>query len=222
MDTPLSTGTVGAAARYAEPDNTDISEGRQARSGFRRAFGAFVSALGGIVVAAIVALVLALTLVPAVGGGHTLTVLSGSMVPALPVGSVVVDRPIPAASLQVGDVVTYATTDEVSGAPILITHRIVAIHAGATATVFTTKGDANNVADDRPVAASQIRGKLWYHIPYIGTVRNVVDSRNGLLLIGGVVLLVGAIWMLYRLFRPERDATDVAPRHRGSGGRRRA
>ncbi|MGH3494361.1 MAG: signal peptidase I [Sciscionella sp.] len=183
------------------------------RSATRRVLGVLASLLGGLIVAVIAAVALALTLVPAIGGGHTLTVLSGSMVPALPVGSVVVDRPAPSASLRTGDVVTYATTDEVSGRPILITHRIVAIHRSAQGTTFTTKGDANNVADNRPVAASQIRGKLWYHIPYIGTARNVLANRTGLLLLGGAIVLIGASVFLRRLFRSDStaDTPDAEP-----------
>jgi signal peptidase len=166
--------------------------------------------LGGLVsliVAGIVALAVVLTVVPAVAGGHTLTVLSGSMVPRLPVGSVVVDKPVKANSLAVGDIVTYRTASSTKP-NILVTHRITAIKHKKGGPVFTTKGDANNVADAKPVHASQIRGKLWYDVPYIGTARNFLGSRAGLLMIGSAVVLVAAIWFLVRLNRPSRSAGD--------------
>ena len=89
-----------------------------------------------------------------------------------------VDRPVAADSLRVGDVITYATTDQVSGALILITHRIVEIGSGSGGPTFITKGDANNAADDRPVEAAQVRGKVWYHVPYIGVVRTSCSPRG--------------------------------------------
>jgi signal peptidase len=180
------------------------------RSWARTALGWLVATVSGLAVAAIVALAVALTLVPAVAGGHTLTVLSGSMVPRLPVGSVVVDRPVDPSSLQVGEIVTYHTKNDDPAFPdALVTHRIVDVKATQDGPVFTTKGDANNVADKQPVQASQIRGELWYDVPYIGTARNFLATKAGLMMIGGAVVLIAAIWFLYRLFRPS-DATEKA------------
>jgi signal peptidase len=177
------------------------------RSWPRRMFGWLVGTVASLVVAAIVALAVGLTLVPAVAGAHTLTVLSGSMVPRLPVGSVVVDKPVEPSSLQVGDIVTYRTESDDPAFPnALVTHRVVAKKPGARGPVFTTKGDANNVADREPVQASQIRGKLWYDVPYVGTARNFLTTRAGLTMIGAAIVLIAAIWFLVRLFRPsEKD-----------------
>ena len=96
----------------------------------RRWLGRLVALVATLAVVGIAALAVALTAVPAVVGGHALTVLSGSMVPEFAPGAMVVDKPARASSLRVGDVITYATTDEVSGAPIFITHRIVEVAVG--------------------------------------------------------------------------------------------
>lgn len=180
----------------------------------RHVLGVVASWLGGLIAAAVVALALALTVVPAVAGGHTLTVLSGSMVPALPVGSVVVDRPQPADSLRVGDIVTYSTTAPTSGKAELVTHRIVAIDTSHGSPVFTTRGDANNVADARPVAADQVRGKVWYHVPYIGTARNVLLTKGTALIAGAAVLFIAGIWILRRVWRPKSTAANTGERGR--------
>lgn len=172
------------------------------RGGTRHLIGVLLSWCCGLVAAAIVALAVALTAVPAIAGGHTLTVLSGSMTPALPVGSVVVDRPEPVGSLRVGDIVTYTTTGG-SGDPVLITHRIVAVQHGSGSPVFTTKGDANDVADRQPVRAEQIRGEVWYHVPYVGTVRDILLSKGTVLIaVAGVLFALGG-WMLWRVWRRE-------------------
>ena len=71
-------------------------------------------------------------------------------------------------ALRVGDLVTYASNDELSGVGIDLTHRIIGIRQTASGPVCTTKGDANNVADDRPVSGSAIIGTVWFHVPYVG------------------------------------------------------
>lgn len=161
-----------------------------------------ITAISTLAVMAIVALAVCLTAVPAIAGGHTLTVLSGSMVPRLPVGSVVVDRPVNPESLRVGDIVTYSLGKN------LITHRVVAIKRDANGPVFTTKGDANDSADSEPVHASQIRGEFWYDVPYIGIVRSFLISTAGLMAVGGAVLLLLAVWALVRLNRPSEPGAD--------------
>ena len=192
-------------------------------SAARRVLGVLAALVSSMIVLGIVAVAVALSLVPAIGGGHTLTVLSGSMAPSIPAGSVVIDRAAPARSLQVGDVVTYATTDEVSGVHILITHRIIALRAGSTGTQFITKGDANNTADDRAVGSSQIRGKVWYHVPYIGIARNFLLTKGALLIIGGAAALIGALWVLRQVIRSDPEPpSDATPPTASSGksGRR--
>lgn len=175
----------------------------------RRVFGRLITITSTLAVAAIVAIAISLTVVPALAGAHTLTVLSGSMVPRLPVGSVVVDRPVDVETLQVGDIVTYETADSSPDPGVLVTHRIIAKdNKGAHSPVFTTKGDANQTADQLPVHASQIRGELWYDVPYIGTVRSFLLAPSGLLMIGSAALLIVAIWFLSRLVRPSRTAGD--------------
>ena len=215
--------TTPPAAAAAEGDDSQDSAGgvEPRRAGaIRRWLGRLVSLVASLAVVGIAALAVALTAVPAVVGGHTLTVLSGSMVPEFAPGAVVVDKPATASSLRVGDVITYATTDEVSGAPIFITHRIVEIRSDAGTRTFITQGDANNAADTRPVEASQVRGKVWYSVPYVGTARNFLLAKGAGLILAGAVGLIAALWFLVRLFRSPNAAapTDNPTR----GGRHRA
>src|SRR5699024_9486081 len=155
----------------------------------------FVRAVAGLTVAGILALAVALTLVPAVVGGHTATVLSGSMAPRLPVGSVLVDKPVKAGSLETGDIITYVSENS------LVTHRIVRIRHTEDGPAFITQGDANDTPDREPVQPAQIRGELWYHVPYIGTVRDALTSPSGLVMAGSGVVLLTAVRFLVRLHR---------------------
>jgi signal peptidase I len=150
-----------------------------------------------IAFAALVLLILAvLVVLPRVTHGAALTVLTGSMQPALPVGSVVIERPADAGALQVGDIVTY---QQAPGQSVYITHRIAAIDTSTSPAMFTFKGDANPVVDQVPVPATAIRGKVWFDIPYIGRLRpeSVASGvRSGGLLLGVLGLGCYSIFQL--------------------------
>jgi len=106
-------------------------------------------------VTAIAALV-ALGAGPLAGWYRTLTVLSGSMKPGIPVGSVVVDTPEAPSAIAVGQVITYQI-------PVLdhrvVSHRVVAVLSGGDQPVFQTKGDANDAPD--PWTAQSDGSALW-------------------------------------------------------------
>jgi signal peptidase len=142
------------------------------------------------VLALIVGAIAVLIVIPRATHGVALTVLTGSMTPDIPVGSVVLDRPVDTRTLKVGDIATY---QKGSGADAeYITHRIVKINTSGSQTTFTFKGDANNTPDLDPVPATAIRGEVWFHVPYLGSIRDFIGSMLGrLLVIGVVVVLLG-------------------------------
>lgn len=175
------------------------------------------STVVGLCVTATVGLAGALAVVPAVAGGHTLTVLSGSMEPAIGVGSVVVVLPVDARDVSVGEIVTYASTDPVTGNDTLVTHRVTGIERIDGQPVFTTGGDANAVADARPVAAEQLRGRVWYHLPWVGTVRDAVFTKTGAMYaVSGVLLIIG-LRLLYAVGRSASAETPARERRRARG-----
>ena len=188
--------------------------------GLRRWLARLVSLAATLAVIGLAGLAVALTVVPALVGGHTMTVLSGSMVPEFSPGAMVVDRPADASTLGVGDVITYATTDQVTGEPILITHRIVEVRSGGAGPIFITQGDATRSPDDRPVDASQVRGEVWYSIPYIGWARNFLLAQGAPLIIGGAVGLIGSVWFLLHLLGSGTEAPKSPAAGRTSGRHR--
>lgn len=142
-----------------------------------------------LLVAGLVVVILGLTvLLPAVGGGTAYTVLTGSMEPSLPPGTVVVVRPADADSIRVGDVVTYQID---SGSPTVATHRVVGVSIGGDGERrFATQGDANGAPDPVAVRPVQVRGVLWYSVPYVGYPARVVDGDIRRLVLGGSVLVL--------------------------------
>lgn len=123
-------------------------------------------------------------LVPVAVHGAALAVRSGSMAPALGVGDLVVVRPVAAASLRVGDIATYR-----SAGGALITHRIVAVAGAGSERSFTFRGDANPAPDPQPVPAADVLGRMWFSLPYLGTVRERLAALRTPIVVGAVVAL---------------------------------
>ena len=90
-----------------------------------------------------------------------LVVRSGSMAPSMPVGSLVLTRPVAADQVEPGDVVSVVRTDGRR-----ITHRVVAAEGSGALRRLTTQGDANAAPDPESVTA--------------GTVERVVLTAPGL------------------------------------------
>jgi signal peptidase len=163
-----------------------------------------------LLLAVIVASLVLLTVVPRVMNGAALNVLTGSMRPGIPPGSIVIDRAVDTRTLRVGDVVTYQVAP---GKAEYITHRIVAINSNTTPVTFTTKGDANRGPDVNPVPATAIRGEMAFHLPFLGAIRDSIQSagaRSTALVAVLVALGLYAIFQLVSALRERRQATDAA------------
>lgn len=163
--------------------------------------------------------VLALTIViPRLTGSTPYTVLTSSMEPTYPPGTLIVVKRQDPQSLQVGDAITYQWE---SGKPEVVTHRIVTAQRTSKGDLrFTTKGDNNSAPDPRPVVPEQVRGKVWYSVPYVGYVNNFITGKQRSVLLVVVVggLLVYAVAMFVSAGRdkdrkgrqePITDATTV-------------
>jgi len=146
---------------------------------------------------ALVVLVGALVIiVPNLTGSMPLTVLTSSMEPGLPPGTLIVVKPIEPEKIAVGDVITYQIE---SGKAGVITHRVIGItNSSDGSRTFTLKGDNNDVADELQVLPVQVQGKLWYSVPWIGYVSNFVNgsAKTWLIPIIAIALFVYAGFMI--------------------------
>lgn len=143
-----------------------------------------------VLLLATLALLTGTVILPKVTGATPYTVLTGSMRPGMPPGSLVVTRPVEAADLKVGDAITFQIRP---GEPEVVTHRITAVaRTLGGETLFTTQGDANPVSDENPVKAGQIRGVVWYSLPLLGYVNSWLTGEQHLWAVGiAVALLLG-------------------------------
>lgn len=153
---------------------------------------------------------LAVVVVPRVSGATPYTVLTGSMQPTYPPGTLIVVKKVPTDELAVGTVVTYQLE---TGKASVVTHRIVAVNRNTRGeTLFTTKGDANGAPDIKQVQPAQIRGKLWYSVPYLGRASSMISGTQHMILLVAAVsmLLLYAGVMFYKGHRESRRERQQA------------
>ncbi|WP_254066261.1 signal peptidase I [Curtobacterium sp. VKM Ac-2852] len=192
------------------------------RTGWRAVVHAVVLGLSTGLLLLVAALAVVLIVVPKATGSMPLTVLTQSMEPTLPPGTLLVVRPTPIDDIRVGDVVTYQI---VSGQPAVVSHRVVSVSSSSDGErTFVLKGDNNAEADPAPVTAVQIRGVVWYSVPEIGIVNQVVNGSRSWLIpaVAGVLLTYGAVMMAAGFVSAARRRRDGTSRARTSRGRRSA
>lgn len=160
-----------------------------------------ISAAFLILISAVAILVV---VVPHLVGGTALTVLTNSMAPRFPPGTLIVIKPTPIDEISIGSVLTYQIE---SGKPAVISHRVIERRITENGDVtFITKGDNNTDADPNPVTAIQVKGTLWFAIPGLGWVNNAVNGEaRGIIvpIVAGLLFAYGA-WTLVSSVRERR------------------
>jgi len=141
--------------------------------------------------------------VPNVVGMHSFVVMSGSMTPTLKVGDIVVDRPIAAADVRIGDIITFKDP----ALNRLVTHRVHRLRMENGRIDIETKGDRNNSVEDSSVGTDGRVGLVIYRVPKIGYVLAWTRSRQGRLLLVLLVLVIG-IYEIVHIWRPKPDSAQ--------------
>ena len=103
-------------------------------------------------------------------------VYTGSMEPAIPVGSVVVIKPVDPENLKIGDIICFKLSES---AITSVTHRIFNI----TDEGFITKGDANEDPDQWIFKRENVIGKVILTVPFIGYIGYFVRTPIGFILL---------------------------------------
>jgi len=169
--------------------------------------------LSGAVLVFVILLAALLIVVPKVAGATPLTILTSSMEPGLPPGTLIYVLPIAPEAVGVGDVITYQIR---SGYPDLITHRVISVSSSEDGeTSFILQGD-NNGAPDQPIKPEQIQARLWYAVPYMGFVNSTVNGENrawiipviaaGLIAYAAFLIIAGVVGAVGKRTRKRRRA----------------
>jgi len=131
--------------------------------------------------------------VPSFLGYKPFIVLSNSMVPAIQIGDLVLDKTVDTDTLAVGDIISFR-----EGPTTVITHRIVAINESGGVRQFTTRGDNNNTDDSNPVIKNDVEGKLIASIHNVGNAALFMQTKPGMLIFIVLPLVLLACFELFR------------------------
>lgn len=142
----------------------------------RRAVAMMSSALGALLIGAVVLICLPLT-VPRVMGYDVYSIVSGSMEPSIPTGSLVYAKEV-----EPKDVIVFRGGRD---GRTVITHRVVENQSQTRA--FITKGDANTESDIYPVPYEHLMGRVALSVPALGYVLPAISTMSGKLSLLGIL-----------------------------------
>ncbi|MEE0706170.1 MAG: signal peptidase I [Adlercreutzia sp.] len=149
-----------------------------------RSISRVCSVIGVILLSAVVALALSATILPRIMGLQAYAIVSGSMEPNLPVGSLVYAEPYAPESLAPGEVAVFWRKGDV------IVHRVEENRTEKQDLI--TRGDANDGIDAHPAQYEDVVGRVVSDIPYIGYFIMALASLPGKFVLGWVVLMGAA------------------------------
>lgn len=122
--------------------------------------------------------------------GYTLQrVSSGSMVPELEVGAVILSRNLREGdALNEGDIITFDGSDQFG--EVNVTHRVIVVpHDENGVVMLQTKGDANDIADN-PIEFSRVKSIVLKKLSFLRTIYDMFLSPWGLIIFIALLLLV--------------------------------
>jgi signal peptidase len=137
-------------------------------------------------------------------GMGTFVVTGSSMEPTIHKGSLVIVEPVSPSLLTRGDIITFEHYGQMT------THRVIAVDASnAASPIFTTKGDANVVADPEPVHFPGQVGLYRGSIPLVGYALVYIQAywRLAVTLLAGAAFLVCAAMLVFGKAKTARPRT---------------
>ena len=141
--------------------------------------------------------------IPKFLGGQIYTVISGSMEPEIPVGSLVYVEGAQPEDMEVGDVVAFYGGRDANA---IITHRVVEnrIIMGE----FITKGDANQTNDMNPVDYDNFIGKVEWSLPEVGVIAQILTGREGKIAAGSMIGLAVVLHLIAAFLDRGKEKND--------------
>jgi signal peptidase len=129
-------------------------------------------------------------------------VSSGSMIPTLNVGDLVIiqhsdNNSSSFNNLKVGDIIVFKSYGVTrTGQHLSIVHRVAAIRMDIHSNrIIRTKGDANPSSIplvDYPITEKNYIGKVVYAIPNVGIIPLTIDRPMGYIIIGSIIIIIVA------------------------------
>lgn len=140
---------------------------------------------------------------------RTVTMLTGSMRPTIPVGAVAVDVAEPLSALRAGQIISFHAP--VAGQPV-VTHRVVSVQHRDGRVLIRTRGDANSGQD--PWIAVVHGTTVWRVravIPHLGSAVRALRSPSLHLALVWVAPAALLAWLLAAIWMPSRRSRSGDP-----------
>ncbi len=145
---------------------------------------------------------------PSIMGYSMFRVLTNSMEPAIATNSVIITKKTAPSELAAGDVISFRSSDPLlDGAAN--THRIIAVDTSGAEPVFMTKGDNNAVADEYPVYAEAVIGKVVFVSHILGTALALLSNPIFFVIVIILPLAVIFILNIRDLLRAAKKLSDA-------------
>ena len=117
--------------------------------------------------------------------------MSGSMMSQIEIGDLVFVKEVDTNTLEVNDIIAFKDSEN-----LVTTHRIVNIINENGEKSFETKGDSNNVKDEKLVYGKDVEGKYVFKIGKLGKYILFLQEPLGFSLMMIFILLIGAIMFM--------------------------
>lgn len=141
-------------------------------------------------------------------GMRSLSVMSGSMEPAIATGDVIIDEWITPEEARIGDIVSF---NDPTRKGIVLTHRVTKVEHRSDRIAFVTRGDANTGVERWDAPRGGRIGRVKFKVPRAGFLMSFTRSSGGRLVF---LVLPAVLWGLYEIFRlwvPKKEVeTDAA------------
>ena len=134
---------------------------------------------GILILVAVIGMLVPVT-VPRFMGYEIFNIISGSMEPEIPVGSIVYVKPADLYTISGDDIIAFNSHGSV------VVHRVVTNHL--VEENFITKGDANEKEDIEPVPYASVYGPVVKHYPVIGQLMMIMSNTLGKVLLLCLIL----------------------------------
>lgn len=120
-------------------------------------------------------------------GYRCFSVASGSMEPTLQIGDLIITKEKSKKDIKVGDIISFKDGDST------ITHRVIKVISQNGKILYQTKGDNNNVSDEKNIKYEDVEGVYVNHIPELGKMYIYIQKTPV------VISILIIIYIIYKI-----------------------
>ena len=126
-------------------------------------------------------------------GYRCFSVASGSMEPTLQIGDLIITKEKSKKDIKVGDIISFKDVDST------ITHRVIKVISQNGEILYQTKGDNNNVSDEKNIKYEDVEGVYVDHIPELGKMYIYIQKTPV------VIFILIIIYIIYKIVETKEN-----------------